>query len=75
MAVGSDGLYALSADAAQAVRNSAVTATNLRLLDGVGVEAIGRLVDGRMRDGRNDRSIEIMLPCSCGHVVLACDPR
>jgi hypothetical protein len=74
MAVGSAGMYAISPDALEAMRKAWVRTDRLTLLDGVGVEAIGRLVEERKRDGRKDRSTDMVLPCSCGHVLLARDP-
>jgi hypothetical protein len=74
MAVGSAGMYAISPDAVEVMRKASVRTDRLTLLDGVGVEAIGRLVDERKRDGRKDMSTDILLPCSCGHVLLAREP-
>ena len=74
MAVGSAGMYAISSDSVDVVRKASVRTDRLILLDGVGVEAIERLVEERKRNGRNDGSTDMVLPCSCGHVLLAAEP-
>lgn len=71
MAVGSAGLYALSADAAEAVRKASVRPDRLSVLDGVGVDAIRQVNDERTREGRQNSSTAVLLPCSCGHVLVA----
>jgi hypothetical protein len=75
MAVGSAGLYAMSPAGAKAVRKTSVSAQHLAVLDGIGVDAIRRVADERMREGRKDRSTAVVLPCSCGHVLLARSKR
>jgi hypothetical protein len=72
MAIGSDGLHAIPPDGAEVVRQASVRADHLTMLDGVGVDAIRRAVEERKGMGRlNDKSTAVVLPCSCGHVLLA----
>jgi hypothetical protein len=75
MAVGSAGLYAMSPAAAKAVRKTSVNADQLAVLDGIGVDAVRRVADERTREGQKDGSTAVVLPCSCGHVLLARSER
>jgi hypothetical protein len=58
-------------DEASSFRSRTVAMADVTLLNGMGVDAIRRAVDGSAEGGDSAGRPAVVLPCSCGHVLLA----
>jgi len=74
IAVATDGLHSLSPSDADALRQLALPVETLSVLDGMGVAAVERAVSAFTGDPNLGDSTALLLPCSCGHVLMARRP-
>lgn len=73
MVVAGGRLNAVDQEGAAKMRSTAIAAQELTVVRGV--EALAKLVDGDGEGNVVARAGGIVITCSCGHVVLASEPR